>query len=192
MIIEQKDIQKKGGKCARYPTSCIVRDLIAAARLFKPFKPLVILDLTYGEGRFYVSFKNKVKLYGFDILRLEHVVKPYRFYNKSCEKWKRYRDEINNVDLVVVDPPFMPYRRGNEKRKHYAANGAAITCTNEALKAAEYYNAPVLIHYPFKITPYQWKILEEVWFMGYAAVKLKPTWFGIITKDHKQGVVNEN
>ena len=181
MIIEQVEVQKKGGKCARYPTSCIVRDFIAAAGLFKPLTPINILDLTYGEGRFYAAFRNKVKVYGFDILRLDHVVKPYKFYNKSCEKWKQHRDEINNVELVVVDPPFMPYKRGGEKRRHYTANGAAIMCTNEALKAAEHYNAPVLIHYPFKIIPYQWKIVKEVWFTGHAAVKLKPTWFGLLT-----------
>ena len=77
MVIEQREIQKKGGLCARYPVSCVVRDLIGATNLFKPLIPINILDLTYGEGRFYASFRNKVKVYGFDILRLDHVVKPY-------------------------------------------------------------------------------------------------------------------
>ena len=83
----------------------------------------------------------------------------------------------------------MIYRRGNERRRHYAANGAAIVCVNEALKAAEYYRTPLLIHYPYKVIPYGFEIIAESWFVGHTIIKLKPTWFGIITKDHKRGAI---
>ena len=183
-IIQQSELRKKGGFCAKYPSSCVVRMLLKDAGLFKPFKTIKVLDLTFGQGIFYYSFKSVVQVYGFDIKRLNWVTKPYKFFNMSCDKWKKKIDE-DHFDLIVVDPPFSPYDRGWERRLHYKDNGNISLCLTEALKAAEKYNAPMLIHFIWKIIPYGFKPIVEVWFQGWSRLTKmnRPTWFGIIVKE---------
>gem|GEM_PF-4064603 len=125
-----------------------------------------------------------MQLYGFDVKQLNWIVKPYRFYNTSCTKWKKLLPMDITFDLVVVDPPFSPYRRGWERRTHYRDNGSISLCLVEALKAAEQYNAPMLIHFMWKVQPYGFRVLSEAWFQGWSLTKMsRPTWFGVLGRD---------
>ncbi len=182
VLVRQNELQRRGGVCAAYPSSCLVRKLLGQAGLFKPFQHLRVLDLTFGQGIFYYSFRSKVQVYGFDIRRLDWVVKPYRFYNASCDKWKKQLPSDIDFDLVVVDPPFSPYKRGQEKRTHYRDNGSISLCFTEALKAAERFAAPLLVHFMWKTQPYGFKVLSETWFQGWSLTKMaRPTWFGVLS-----------
>ncbi len=183
MLVHQVEVQRKGGACAKYPSSCIVLQLLDQAGLLKPLHPIVILDLTYGQGIFYYSIKGKAMVYALDIRHLKWVIKPYRFMLKSCEHWREFG--LESVDVIVVDPPFSPYKRGWERRKHYEENCSVVKCINEGLKAAEHYSRPLLVHYPFRVQPYGWDVSAEVWFQGWTRLsKLpKPTWFGILRKE---------
>jgi len=184
-VVHQIEIQRKGGVCSVYPSSCIVRDLIARAGLFKPFETLSVLDLTFGQGLFYYSFRNKAKVFGFDVQRLDWVVKPYRFYKASCDKWGKMLPDGITFDLVVVDPPFSPYRRGWGKRHHYRDNCSISRCMYEAMKASEKFKTPILIHFFWKTIPYNYETIVETWFQGWSRLtKLpRPTWFGIVSKE---------
>ena len=181
MLVHQVELQRKGGVCAAYPSSCLVRRLLGEAGLFKPFHHLRVLDLTFGQGIFYYSFRNSVQVYGFDIRRLEWVVKPYRFYNASCDKWRKQLPDTG-FDLVVVDPPFSPYKRGQEKRTHYRDNGSISLCLVEALKAAEHYHTPLLVHFMWRTQPYGFRVLSEAWYQGWSRLSRipRPTWFGVL------------
>ncbi|MCE4601251.1 MAG: hypothetical protein F7C38_06790 [Desulfurococcales archaeon] len=183
-VIHQVEVQRKGGPCAAYPSSCIVRDLLNEAGLLKPFEPLKVLDLTYGQGIFYYSIRSRVRVYAFDIRLLNWIVKPYMFYEKSCEHWKRVGLESEAFDLVVVDPPFSPYNRGWEKRGHYRDNGSIALCMYEALKASEHFNVPLLVHFFWKTIPYGYRVIAETWFQGWSRLSKmpRPTWFGILER----------
>ena len=181
-VVHQVEIQKQGGSCAKYPSSCIVRQLLDSAGLLQFGRTLNVLDLTYGQGIFYYSIGLKVKVYGFDIHRLVWVTKPFAFYNTSCEKWKKVLPSSIGFDLVVVDPPWSIYRRGWEKRGHYYGNGSFVLCVTEAVKASEHYNAPLLLHAPWKLVPPNYNVVTEVWFQGWSRLTKmpKPTWFGLL------------
>jgi len=180
LVVHQKDIQRKGGVCAEYPVSCLIRDILRRAGLLKPFKQLKVLDLTYGEGRFWVALPQAVVI-GFDIRRLEWRRKPARFFLESCENW-RTRVPNEEFDLIVADPPFSPYKRGWEKRGHYTDNGNIALILNEARKASEHFCAPMLIHFMWKVVPPEFEIVDEAWFQGWSRLSKmpRPTWFGLL------------
>lgn len=179
-LVHQVEVQRQGGVCAAYPSSCLVRNLLKEAGLFKPFQYLRVLDLTFGQGVFYYSFKSSVQVYAFDIRRLNWVTKPYRFYQASCDKWKKQLPSDARFDLVVVDPPFTPHV--HRRRGHYRDNGSISLCLVEALKAAEQYNAPMLIHFMWRTQPYGFKVLSEAWYQGWSRLTRmpRPTWFGVL------------
>ena len=162
----------------KYPVSCLLQRLLVEAGLLQPFRPIRVLDLTFGEGRFWRALPQAI-VYGFDVRRLRWHSRPYRFWQESCEKWTRVRDE--KFDLVVADPPFSPYKR--EKRGHYKANGSVALILYEAWKAARYFHAPLLIHFMWKIVPPDGEVIAEAWFQGWSRLTKmpRPTWFGIIS-----------
>jgi len=56
LIIDQRNIQKKGGRAARYPYSYAL--YIFLKRYFN-IKNIVIWDCTYGQGRFYAAWRER-------------------------------------------------------------------------------------------------------------------------------------
>ena len=187
MIIEQVEVQKKGGPCARYPVSCIVRDLIGAANLFKPLTPINILDLTYGQGVFYYAIRSRVRVAGVDPRRLEWVVRPTCFIKSYAQKWKEWLDRVleclGDIDLVVVDPPWAQWKhKGSRKARQYyiAPVSLAIDIIEKALEVKEYLGVPVLIHYKERID--RGDIVVEVYFRGRSRYIREPrtSWFGIL------------
>ena len=181
-VVSQIELQKEGDKCSMFPVSCLIRDMLVEVGILKPFKPIRILDLTFGEGRFWAAIP-QAEVWGFDIRKLRWCRKPYVFFNESCENWKKHDVIIRNkFDLVVADPPFMAYRCGQERRRHYEDNGDLPMILNECRKASEYFDAPLLIHFMWKCVPYGFRVLTERWFQGYARVlkQPRPSWFGVI------------
>ena len=180
VIIDQREIQRLGGVCARFPVSCLIRQLLDEAGLLKPFSKIKVLDLTYGEGRFWPALP-QAEVWGFDVQRLRWVRQPQRFYQKSCEHWKKLVAD-QDFDLVVADPPFIAYKRGWEMRKHYYLTAAIPTILNEARKAARHFNAYLLVHFMWRAQPFGFEIITEAWFSGwgrYAKVNV-PSWFGVM------------
>ena len=113
MILDQREVQRKGGLAAKYPTSYIV------AQLLKKHKFERVLDVTFGRGRFYKIYRPRL-LIGADPMRREWVVKPDLFFQKPV--WSlRYEKELQNYtfDLIVADPPWgdSTYRRRPEYRE---------------------------------------------------------------------------
>jgi hypothetical protein len=61
--VDQRDVQKRGGDFARHPSSFIVCSLLIKYSLRR------ILDVTYGEGRFYYLCKTEVDIIGADPMK---------------------------------------------------------------------------------------------------------------------------
>ena len=87
---------------------CIFNILYANHR-----KIIRVLDLTYGVGRFYRVVEKKYNLFiiGVDIEKHGWEVEPDIFINDTMFAAEKYVN-INNIDLIVVDPPWDNYRRG--------------------------------------------------------------------------------
>lgn len=85
--------------------------------LFPARYDLVVVDLTYGKGRFYRKVRHRIKmLVAVDILKHDWEVKPDVFYIMPCQEFvaRVFRGEIKlgSVDIVVVDPPWNTRKRG--------------------------------------------------------------------------------
>lgn len=187
MIVEQREVQREGGVCAKYPSSCLVRRLLNAVGLLQWGSMLRVLDLSYGEGRFWAALRSKVVVVGFDIAQLRWVVPPRYFVNDSALNWRRYEAMIERVlggqpDLVVADPPFSPYDRGWERRRHYRERCSISEILTGAEKAAQYYNAPLLIHFSGRYIPYGFQVIVELWWKPWSSLSRipRPTWWGIL------------
>ena len=181
-IIEQWEIQRRGGKCARYPSSCIVVQLLDEAGLLRPLQPLSILDLTYGEGRFWAALSQAV-VAGFDVRRLGWVRRPRCFWRAPAQHWQRYTSEIEEClagrpQLIAVDPPWQRWQRGREVGGRYyyrAANawGAPEEILRAAAEAAQHWQAPLLVHYATRWLPPGFTPVVEMWW--------RP-WFHLLNK----------
>ena len=101
--VDQRDIQSRGGDFSKYPSSYIVCNLLRRYGLRR------VLDVTYGEGRFYKLCRYGVEIIGADHVKRRWVVKPYQFYQMNVfQLYLMLRDgklSIDPVDAVVVDPP---------------------------------------------------------------------------------------
>ena len=106
VLLDQREVQRKGGLAAKYPVAYIV------AQFLKKYRFQKVLDVTYGKGRFYRIYRPRV-LVGADIVRREWEIVPDLFIQKPV--WGlRYERELQNYafDLLVVDPPWgKPQRR---------------------------------------------------------------------------------
>ena len=183
-VIEQIEVQRRGGICVKYPVSCLIFDLISNV-LDVFHRRIVILDLTYGEGRFYKAFGVfKPYIIAIDIRKLNWHVVPDEFYLTAAWRWKHVVNH-KKVDLVVVDPPWMEWRRGSEGRYHYSVYnivGSPLSILNAGFEAAIHYNAYILIHYKERVTHEKFDLLNEIWFRGRSRLAnlSRPSWFGIL------------
>ena len=177
-VVHQKDVQARGGVCSRYPVSCLIKDLLCGAGVAcgPDYRGLKVLDLTFGEGRFWKAFDGLFRPYivGIDIRKLKWHVRPDMFYRDEAWDWRVhvYRP-IWRADLVVADPPWSPYRRGNDRRKHYDMHsmvGTPLGILRAGLAAAKHFRCPLLVHYKERWVPDGTRVLTETWFQGGAAI----------------------
>jgi hypothetical protein len=87
------------------------------SKLFPNRADLVVVDLTYGVGRFYRLARKRIsQLIAVDIEKHEWEVKPDIFYKMPCQLFveKVINGEIvlPRASLVVVDPPWSGEKRG--------------------------------------------------------------------------------
>jgi len=88
------------------------------SKVFPNRGDLVVVDLTYGYGRFYRLARKRIEyIIGVDIEKHEWEVAPSIFYQMPCQVFveKVIRNEIvlpSKVNLVVVDPPWSHEKRG--------------------------------------------------------------------------------
>jgi hypothetical protein len=85
--------------------------------LFPARYDLVVVDLTYGKGRFYRKVRHRIEtLIAVDILKHDWEVKPDMFYTMPCQEFVmkvlKGEIELSNIDMVVVDPPWNTRKRG--------------------------------------------------------------------------------
>lgn len=191
-VVDQREIQRRGGKCARFPSSCVILDLLREAGL--EAREINIFDSTYGEGRFWGAAPRPRLLVGADIRILDWVVEPDVFIKKPV--WASWRVVARlgvNVDLYVVDPPFRMQERGKgiKKREHYHpryALGSTELILREAVNAASRLQARYLLVKYFE--PYQpgtgWRLAAQRFFrmlLGPATVKREFTsWYGLLER----------
>jgi len=85
-------------------------------------RPLNIVDLTFGVGRFYRLSRSMIgRIIAVDITKHKWEVEPTIFYQMDCRVFvnRVLRGEIDlgDVDLVVVDPPWNAEKRGVKPRE---------------------------------------------------------------------------
>ena len=176
-IVDLRELSRR--PWCRIPYSCIVTLLLDKAGILGLTKKVKILDLTYGEGRMWYHLPSAY-IVGFDIVKLNWLRKPQEFYNTSASNWKKKVGD-RSFDIVAVDPPFMAYRRGYEKRKHYYDNKCSIgMLLREADKASRYYNAYLLVHFMWKVVPYGYNVIAEAWTQPFPYSPTYITWWGLL------------
>ena len=101
--VDQRSIQRIGGNFTKYPSSYVV------CKLLRDYGLKRVLDVTYGEGRFYRLCFPELEIIGADPVRWDWVVKPRQFYQMNIfQLYLMIRDgkiQLPYVDVVVVDPP---------------------------------------------------------------------------------------
>ena len=143
-LVDQRDVQRRGGACGRAPVSCLIHDILAEAGIDP--RGLTVLDTTYGEGRFYIAWRPRL-LIGVDIQvpRTGWIVKPDIFIPHNIFTIDRLLDALPVPDIVVVDPPFGYWQR---HRPHYHLfNYLARDIIDKAAGIAREYGVPLLVHY---------------------------------------------
>ena len=183
VVVDQRDIQRRGGKCARYPVSCLIHSLLVEAGL-EP-RDLTVLDLTYGQGRFYAAWRPRV-LIGADIHVHNWVVMPDLFVKAPAwVAWRKIKKVDMRPDIVVVDPPWV--ERGSSKRRLYGldlALGTPQIILEAGVKASkELGTRYLLIHFKDRWVPRGWYTIAETRFLYVTRYNEQngTTWFGILT-----------
>ncbi|MEM0060931.1 MAG: hypothetical protein QXW80_02865 [Candidatus Micrarchaeia archaeon] len=126
---------------------------------------LVVVDLTFGLGRFYRIAKKRItNLIGVDIEKHDWEVKPNVFYQMPCELFvervlKKEIELPQYVDLVVVDPPWsravrgrFPKNIGVSSMPYHLNNININTIISAAEKLAMYLNTKLLYRYKESLT----------------------------------------
>jgi len=187
-LVDQRDIQKRGGKCVKHPVSCLIYDMLK--ELGMNLEQLIVLDVTYGEGRFYGAWRPRLLL-GSDIRVHRWVVEPDWFTRcPSWSVWTRVQKLGIVPDIVVVDPPWTNYNhRGRKHYYEYMALGDDSTVLEGGLITARKLGVKyLLVHYKDRIVPSGTRVLNEKYFI-YVSRYLKnneidtnpnKTWFGIL------------
>jgi hypothetical protein len=85
-------------------------------------RPLDIVDLTYGVGRFYRLSRPMIgRIIAVDIEKHRWEIEPTVFYQMDCRVFVnrvlRGEIELGGVDVIVVDPPWSSEKRGVRPRR---------------------------------------------------------------------------
>ena len=164
--VDQREIQKRGGYYATYPSSYVVCSLL------KRYNMTRVLDVTFGEGRFYKLCYYGIRIIGVDPVKRDWKVSPssfiqmnvFQLYNAVSTK----QLILDGFDVVVVDPP--KWTRGVKYKKRDMFNyiiGTPELIIEYASKTAELLAIPyILVHYkrtinlqgykPIHIIEYRW------------------------------------
>jgi hypothetical protein len=170
MIVEyvnQRDVQRKGGLYAKFPSSFIVCNLLSCANK--------ILDVTFGGGRFYMLCHDALDvLAASDVKRWNWLVKPDLFYQFNVfylymllSKKNFNLPIIKRIDVVVVDPPRWKRSNYNRREMYNFLVGTPQSIIQFAGKIAKLLNSPYLVvHYdkvpdienyrPIRIIEFEW------------------------------------
>jgi hypothetical protein len=89
------------------------------SKLYPNRADLVVVDLTYGVGRFYRLARRRIsQLIAVDIEKHQWEVKPDIFYQMPCqvfvEKVIKGNIALPKANIVVVDPPWSSEKRGSQ------------------------------------------------------------------------------
>jgi hypothetical protein len=112
-----------------------------------------VLDVTYGEGRFYYLCKSELEIVGADPMKWGWVVKPKQFYQMNVfQLYLMLRDgkiQLPPVDVVVVDPPRWNMEVSYRRRDMYNfIIGTPRLIIEHAAKVAHLLRAKhLLVHY---------------------------------------------
>ena len=111
-VVDQREYQRAGGTCWRNPFSCFMchaANILLQQYMNKTINDAVILDGTYGEGRFWKACKKRIRmLIGVDIYDRKKIVAPDIFIkgdivsSKTIDALREYAP----FDLIVIDPPY--------------------------------------------------------------------------------------
>ena len=164
--VDQRDIQRRGGDYAKYPSSYVVCSLL------KKYGITRILDVTYGEGRFYKLCHDSLRIIGSDPVKWDWVVKPDSFIQADVFHLYRLVSAkqltVTGLDAVVVDPP--RWTRDARYKVHDMLNyliGTPELIIEYASKIAQLIHTPyMLVHYkrvlqlngykPVHVVEYRW------------------------------------
>jgi len=163
VCIDQREIQKRGGKCVKCPASCLLYDLIKEC-IGDPEK-LVVLDTTYGVGKFYCAWHPKV-LIGSDVKIWRWEIVPDLFMlQTSWNAWWALRKLGIKPDLVIVDPPFSNYNHRGKTWYSYSF-GTPEQILRGGLESARKLGVEyALVHYDKIEAPSGWKLVKAVKFI---------------------------
>jgi len=174
--IDQRDVQSRGGDFNKYPSSYIVCSLLRRYGLRR------VLDVTYGEGRFYKLCRYGIEVIAADPVKWRWVVKPKQFYHLNVfQLHLMLRDgklSIEPVDVVVVDPP--KWSTGVVYRKRNMYNfiiGTPRLIIDYAARVASLIKSPyLLVHYRDTVRLEGFEsvhIVEFTWLARYAYTENK-------------------
>jgi hypothetical protein len=139
MSLDQREIQKKGGKAAKFPSAYIIADIL------KSINAQSVLDVTYGKGRFYAIYRPN-RLIGADPKKWDWIVEPDEFYQVPV--WKLVEIFDGSADVVVCDPPRWNMDVQYNKRGEYNyIIGTPELIIKYATKIAKKIDAYLLLHY---------------------------------------------
>jgi len=143
IFIDQRDIQRRGGVYAKYPVAAIVADFLKSIRAKR------VLDVTYGEGRFYKVYRPEL-LVGADPNVWEWVVRPDIFIPYPVWSVSKVLERIGlrEFDVIVCDPPWGERHRRRPQYNNLIAFATAETIIKYAFELAKYLKTPyLLLHY---------------------------------------------
>ena len=163
LVVDQRDIQRRGGVCAKFPVSCLIRDMLKEIGF--QLEKLVVLDVTYGEGRFYGAWRPRLLL-GSDIRIHRWIVKPDWFtICTSWSVWNRVQKLGIKPDLVVVDPPWFSFTHRGRNYYNYSFGSPEQILIGGLESAAKLGSNHVLVHYNKIVVPRNWSLLRQVEFI---------------------------
>ena len=121
---------------------------------------LVILDLTFGVGRFYRLSRQMIKkIIAVDITKHNWEVEPTTFFLMDCRVFvdKVLNGEIrleDDIDVIVVDPPWShekrgvtPKETGVSKQPYHIKGVDSITLIQAALQLHKALRKPLIYRY---------------------------------------------
>ncbi len=191
-VVDQREVQRRGGPCAKAPSSCVILDMLREAWI-EP-SSMIVFDATYGEGRFYAAWPRRPRLLiGADVRVLRWLVAPDIFISKPVwASWKVLAELNVKPDIYVLDPPFTSHERSHRlrPREHYLpryALGTPEMILRHSLEAAGRLGAEwLLIKYAEPVSPEGWELVTERYFRMIAApaVVKRPytSWLGLFRR----------
>ena len=170
--IDQRDVQKKGGLYAKFPSSYIICSML------ERYNCKSVLDITYGEGRFYKTCRDNILfLIGSDPKKWDWIVKPDLFYQFNVFylymllSKKNFVLPLRELDVVVVDPPRWKRSNYNRRKMYNYIIGTPEKIIEYAGKIAKLLSSHYLVVHYDKIIDVEYYTPERIimfeWFARY-------------------------